>query len=227
MHVQDPHEIQRLAVEVPVVLVAFDLLWLDGHDTTGLPYRDRRQLLTGLVEDGPSWRVPEHELGDGHTTLAISKQFALEGVVAKRLDSVYEPGRRSSSWLKVKNLSHQELVVGGWAPGKGSRSSTFGALLLGYYDDTGAFRYAGRVGTGFTSDTLDQIQAALAPLARDTTPFADPLESRAAEREVHFVEPRLVAEVRFTEWTSVGRIRHPAFIGLRDDKDPEDVTRDA
>ncbi len=137
MHVQDPHEIQRLAVEVPVVLIAFDLLWLDGHLTTGLPYRDRRRLLTDLVPDGPSWRVPAHELGDGHTTQAISKQFALEGIVAKRVDSVYEPGRRSSAWLKVKNLVHQEFVVGGWAPGKGSRSSTFGALLLGYYDDAG------------------------------------------------------------------------------------------
>jgi bifunctional non-homologous end joining protein LigD len=227
MHVQDPHEIERLAVEVPVALIAFDLLWLDGHLTTVLPYRDRRQLLTDLAPDGPTWRVPAHELGDGHSTLAISKEFALEGVVAKRVDSVYEPGRRSSAWLKIKNLSHQELVVGGWAPGKGARSTTFGALLLGYYDDAGAFRYAGRVGTGFTSDTLDEIQAALAPLARDTTPFVDQLESRAAEREVHFVEPRLIAEVRFTEWTSVGRIRHPAFIGLRDDKDPKDVTRDA
>ncbi len=126
----------------------------------------------------------------------------------------------------MKNLTHQEFVVGGWAPGKGARSNTFGALLLGYYDESGALRYAGRVGTGFTSDTLDQIQAALAPLERETTPFADPLESAAAEREVHFVEPRLVAEVRFTEWTSVGRIRHPAFLGLRTDKDPEDVTRD-
>ena len=96
MHVQDPHEIERLAVEVPVVYVAFDLLWLDGHLTTVLPYRDRRQLLTDLVHDGSTWRVPEHELGDGHATLEISKQFALEGVVAKRVDSVYEPGRRSS-----------------------------------------------------------------------------------------------------------------------------------
>lgn len=226
MHVQDAREIERLAIEVPVVFIVFDLLWLDGHLTTGLPYQDRRRLLAGLLRDGDTWRVPQHEVGDGRTTVAISKQFSLEGVVAKRLDSVYEPGRRSSAWLKVKNHLRQEFVVGGWAPGKGARSTTFGALLVGYYDDSGALRYAGRVGTGFTEATLDQIQRALAPVERDTSPFADPLESRAAERDVHFVEPRLVAEVRFTEWTSVGRIRHPAFLGLRTDKAPEEVTRD-
>jgi bifunctional non-homologous end joining protein LigD len=226
MHVTGAPDIRRLVEEVPVLYVAFDLLWLDGHLTTELPYLDRRKLLTDLVHDGPSWKVPSHEVGDGHASLAISKQFSLEGVVAKRVDSIYEPGRRSSAWVKVKNQVRQEFVVGGWAPGKGARSTTFGALLVGYYDDTGALRYAGRVGTGFTSDTLDAIQRALEPLERDSSPFADPLESRAIEQQVHFVEPRLVAEVRFTEWTSVGRIRHPAFLGLRTDKDPNDVRRE-
>jgi len=226
MHVQGASDIVRLSEAVPVVFVAFDLLWLDGHETMGLPYEDRRRLLTTLVHDGPTWKVPSHELGDGTTTIAISKQFALEGVVAKRVNSVYEPGRRSSAWMKVKNHVRQEFVVGGWANGKGARSSSFGALLIGYYDDSGELRYAGRVGTGFTADTLDDIQRALEPLARDESPFADPLESRAIEREVHFVEPRLIAEVRFTEWTSVGRIRHPAFLGLRTDKAPEDVHRE-
>lgn len=227
MHVQDAREIQRLALEVPVVYIAFDLLWLDGHLTTALSYADRRRLLNGLLRDGATWRVPQHEVGDGHATIAISKQFSLEGVVAKRLDSIYEPGRRSSAWLKLKNQVRQEFVIGGWAPGKGARSTTFGALLVGYYDGSGALRYAGRVGTGFTEATLDQIQQALAAIERDTSPFADPLESRAAEHEVHFVEPELVAEVRFTEWTSVGRIRHPAFLGLRTDKAPTDVTRES
>ncbi len=227
MHVRDTNEIERLAREVPVVYVVFDLLWLDGHLTTSLSYENRRRLLTTALEDGPTWRVPRHEVGDGHATVEVSKEFSLEGVVAKRLDSVYEPGRRSPAWVKVKNTMRQELVVGGWARGKGSRSPTFGALLLGYYDESGALRYAGRVGTGFTETTLAAIQAALEPLERDSSPFADPLESRAAEAEVHFVEPRLVAEVRFTEWTSVGRIRHPAFLGLRTDKPAEEVTREA
>lgn len=227
MHVQDTHEIQRLAVEVPVVYVVFDLLWLDGHLTTGLPYENRRRLLTTALDDGPTWQVPRHEVGDGHAIIQVSHNFSLEGVVAKRLDSIYEPGRRSPAWVKVKNHMSQEFVVGGWAPGKGSRSSTFGALLLGYYDDSGLLRYAGRVGTGFTESTLADIQAALEPIERDTSPFADPLESRAIEAEVHFVEPVLVAQVRFTEWTSVGRIRHPAFLGLRTDKAADEVTREA
>jgi bifunctional non-homologous end joining protein LigD len=227
MHVTAAPDIQRLAAAVPVVYVVFDLLWMDGHLTTALPYSDRRRLLAGLVSDGESWRAPSHELGDGASTIAISKQFSLEGVVAKRVDSIYEPGRRSSAWLKVKNHLRQEFVVGGWASGKGARASTFGALLVGYYDDEGALRYAGRVGTGFSADTLDDIQRTLEPLARDSTPFADPLERRAVGGEVHFVEPHLVAEVRFTEWTSVGRIRHPAFLGLRHDKPPADVHREA
>jgi bifunctional non-homologous end joining protein LigD len=227
MHVQAEPEIARLAVEVPVVYIVFDLLWLDGHLTTALPYEDRRRLLTTLVPDGATWRVPAHELGDGLATIEVSHQFSLEGVVAKRVDSTYEPGRRTGAWVKVKHLMRQELVVGGWIPGQGARASTFGALLLGYYDDSGALRYAGRVGTGFTEATLDDLRSALASIARETTPFADPLESRAAEHEAHFVEPELVAEVRFTEWTEHGRIRHPAFLGLREDKPAREVTRES
>jgi bifunctional non-homologous end joining protein LigD len=227
MHVQAEHEIERLAIEVPVVYIVFDLLWLDGHVTMGLPYADRRHLLSQLVPEGETWRVPTHELGDGATTRELSKQFSLEGVVAKRVDSTYEPGRRSAAWIKIKNLMGQELVIGGWLPGKGARSTTFGALLLGYYDAAGELRYAGRVGTGFSEAVLGEVQAALAPLARDSTPFADPLESRAAEREAHFVAPELVAQIRFTEWTQTGRIRHPAFLGLRDDKPARDVTRES
>jgi bifunctional non-homologous end joining protein LigD len=226
MHVQGATDIRRLAHEVPVEYIVFDLLWLDGHVTTGLPYLERRRLLTTLVPDGDAWRVPSHEVGNGHATIEISKQFELEGVVAKRVDSIYEPGRRSSAWVKVKNQRQQEFVIGGWVEGKGARSTTFGALLIGYYDDAGALRYAGRVGTGFNEAMLDRIQSALAPLARDTSPFADPLESRAIERESHFVEPQLVAQVRYTEWTSSGRIRHPAFLGLRPDKPAREVTRE-
>jgi bifunctional non-homologous end joining protein LigD len=226
MHVTAGAEIDRLAVEVPVAYLVFDLLWLDGHATTSLTYEERRRLLRSLVPDGPSWQVPPHEVGTGEATLAVSKKFALEGVVAKRLDSRYEPGRRSSAWRKYKHQLRQEMVVGGWLPGKGARASTFGALLVGYYDDDGALRYAGRVGTGFNERSLASIHAELVALARPTSPFVDPLENRVSERDARFVEPRLVAEVRFTEWTGGGRIRHPAFLGLRTDKAPEDVTRE-
>jgi bifunctional non-homologous end joining protein LigD len=225
MHVTQPSEIARLTSAVPIVYLVFDLLWLDGRLVTGLPYTDRRKLLAGLVPDGDAWRVPPAEEGDGSAMLAVSRQFDLEGIVAKRLDSLYEPGRRTTAWRKVKLHLQQELVVGGWLSGKGARSATFGALLLGYYDETGALRYAGRVGTGFTERTLASLQAALAARERPTSPFADPLEDRTTERAAHWVEPELVAEVRLSEWTASGRIRHPVFLGLRDDKDPREVTR--
>ena len=197
-----------------------------GRHTRALTYEERRRLLVALVADGPSWRVPPHAVGSGDATIAVSEQYALEGVVAKRLDSRYESGRRTSAWQKYKLHLHQEFVVGGWLPGKGARSSTFGALLLGYHDAGGALRYAGRVGTGFDERTLASIQATLQSLARPSSPFVDPLENRTAEREARFVEPTLVAEIRFTEWTAAGRIRHPAFLGVRTDKPATDVVRE-
>jgi bifunctional non-homologous end joining protein LigD len=223
MHVQAEPDIGRLAVEVPVVYVVFDLLWLDGHLTTGLRYEDRRRLLAPLVPDGAAWRVPAHELGDGHATIAVSHEFALEGVMAKRLDSFYEPGRRTPAWVKIKNHLSQELVIGGWVPGKGARATTFGALLLGYYDD-GALRYAGKVGTGFDQEMLRDLGGRLRALKRDDPPFADAASIK--ERGVTWVEPELVAEIGFTEWTGAGRLRHPRFLGLRDDKAARDVVRE-
>jgi bifunctional non-homologous end joining protein LigD len=226
MHVTGP-EVARRAAETPILYVVFDLLHFDGNDMFSLPYLDRRFLMGEIVEPGDHWQVPGHQIGDGESLLQATKDRGLEGVVAKRVDSTYEPGRRSAAWIKIKNLMGQELVIGGWLPGKGARSTTFGALLLGYYDAAGELRYAGRVGTGFSEAVLGEVKAALAPLARDSTPFADPLESRAAEREAHFVAPELVAQIRFTEWTQTGRIRHPAFLGLRDDKPARDVTRES
>jgi bifunctional non-homologous end joining protein LigD len=226
MHVTDRGEIARLSVEVPVDYLLFDILWVDGRTVTDLPYEERRALLRELVSDGPSWRVPPHAVGSGEPTISVSKQFQLEGVVAKRVDSRYEPGRRSTNWLKYKLHQEQEFVVGGWLPGQGARSTTFGALLLGYHDADGALRYAGRVGTGFNERALDSIHDALLRLERPASPFVDPLEHRAAQREARWVEPELVAQVRFTEWTAVGRIRHPAFLGLRDDKPAREVTRE-
>ncbi|MGH9033869.1 MAG: non-homologous end-joining DNA ligase, partial [Acidimicrobiia bacterium] len=221
MHVTAESTIRRLAREVPVVFLAFDLLWLDGHSTLELPYTDRRRLLEQLGVDGVSWQTPPYYL-DGPALCEATRDAGLEGVVAKRLDSPYQPGTRSRTWLKVKNHQAQELVIGGWLPGQGAREGSIGALLLGYYDDEARFRYAGKVGTGFTASELAHLRKLLAPLRRDTSPFDPP----ARIRDATYVEPRLVAQVRFTEWTKAGVVRHPAYLGLRDDKDPTEVVRE-
>jgi bifunctional non-homologous end joining protein LigD len=142
-------------------------------------------------------------------------------LVAKRLDSRYLPGRRTRAWLKVKNTLSQELVIGGWLPGRGRREGTLGAILVGYHDDSDGrrLRYAGRVGSGFTDDELDRLAGLLDPLQRDESPF----EGRQPPRESVFVEPRLVAEVQFREWTAARTLRAPVYKGLRADKDPAEV----
>ncbi|HEY3700919.1 MAG TPA: hypothetical protein VGL32_01550, partial [Acidimicrobiales bacterium] len=151
----------------------------------------------------------------------------LEGLVAKRLESVYRPGRRSPSWIKVKNVKRQELVVGGWLSGQGNRSGRLGALLVGYYQG-GELRYAGRVGSGFTDQELDRLAALLAPLARPTSPFTPPPELPAeVARQGQFVEPDLVAEVAFSEWTHLGTLRAPRYKGMRTDVDPRTIVREA
>ena len=225
MHVDAEREIRRLATELPAVLVIFDLLWLDGHSTMTLPYAERRRRLLDLKLSGAAWQTPPHEVGDGSATLGVIKQFGLEGVVAKRLDSPYEAGRRSRAWLKWKLLLRQELVVGGWMPGTAGRTGQIGSLLVGYYDQPGddeaTLHYAGRVGTGFTQDELARLEAKLAPLRRSTSPFAGKMPKGAV-----FVEPELVVEVRFTEWTAGGSVRQPAYLGERTDKVPTEVTRE-
>jgi bifunctional non-homologous end joining protein LigD len=222
MHVTDPRDVRRRMDLYPVAFMAFDVLWLDDRSTMGLPYAERRVLLDGLGIDHPCWSTPRHHLGDGAALLAATRARGMEGIVAKRLDSSYEPGRRSRAWIKVKSKPRQDVVVGGWIPGSGNRSGRVGALLAGYYRD-GHLQFAGRVGTGFTEKTLDDLARMLAPLERATSPFATP----GAPKEARFVEPVLVAEVEFGEWTAGGTMRHPSFKGFRDDVSPEDVVREA
>jgi bifunctional non-homologous end joining protein LigD len=233
--------IRRRVAEVPVTFIAFDVIRLDGGDLTEEPYERRRELLAGLEFDGPSWQAPGHHHGSGAELLAAARERGLEGIVAKQLDSPYCPGRRTSYWLKTRARRGQELVIGGYNPGEGSRRGRIGSLLVGYWDATpeeakrlgreGRLVYAGGVGTGFTEKMLDRLGELLAPLVRDTNPFelgVDPV----AKRRYHpggppvFVEPALVCEVEFTEWTDEGTLRQPAFKGLRDDKDPREVVRE-
>jgi len=221
MHLRDPGAIEQIARQVPVAYMVFDLLWLDGHLVTDAAYAQRRGLLADLALRGPSWQSPPAS-DDGAEAFAISQQLGFEGVVAKRIDSRYEPGRRSTAWRKVKHQRRQEFVVGGWLEGEGSRGGRIGALLIGYYDNGDALKYAGRVGTGFTEAELDRLARLLAPVATTENPFAD----KGLPRDSHFVVPELVAQVRFTEWTEGGRIRHPAYLGQRDDKSAAEVRRE-
>jgi len=225
MHVSSETAVRRLAKETPVTYVIFDLLWLDGHSLMELPYTERRARLAELeLGDGGRWRVPDYVIGHGAQLLAATAEQGLEGVIAKRLDSTYEPGRRTPSWLKIKNTARQEVVVGGWVPGDGKRRDRIGALLVGVRDDDGGLRHVGRVGTGFTEAELDRLAEKLRPLERDDSPFA-PGGPKIPRGSV-FADPELVAEVEFREWTDGGQLRAPSYKGLRDDKPTELVVRE-
>lgn len=221
MGVGSAAEVRRRMREVPVTYIVFDVLHLDGHSLMEQPYSKRREALEALQLEGPAWQTPAHHVGEGSALLAAVTRAALEGVMAKRLDSAYLAGRRSSSWIKIKAQRRQEFVIGGWAEG---RAHAIGALLVGYFDakPPDMLRYAGRVGTGFTQNALTDIENRLRPLEIAATPFSGPVRGG----QVHFVQPVLVCEVAFTEWTRSGTLRHPAFKGLRDDKDPRCVVRE-
>jgi bifunctional non-homologous end joining protein LigD len=221
MHLTSDHAVRRLAEREPVSYIIFDLLFHDGHSLLEKPYSERRERLLALGLNGPTWQTPAHHVGDGAAMLAASRAQGLEGVLAKRLDCPYTPGKRSSGWIKVKNVRTTNVVVGGWMPGEGNRSGRLGALLVGFYED-GELRYAGRVGTGFSQAELDRLKGILDPLERPDSPFA----ARQPPRTARFVEPELVASVNYGEWTQARTLRHPVYQGLRDDIAPADVAFD-
>jgi bifunctional non-homologous end joining protein LigD len=228
MLTSDPSKVGLLAAETPATFVIFDLLHLDGHDTIDLPYVNRRRLLTDLVEPDAGWMVPAHRVGDGADLFAAAAAQGLEGIMAKRLDSPYRPGKRSPAWRKCKVRRGQEVVIGGWTPGDGGRARRLGSLLVGVRDpgdEGGPLRFAGGVGTGFTDATLADLQARLGPLATNACPF-DPPPTGAHVRHARWVTPELVAQVEFAEWTTDGRMRHPSYLGLRTDKKPAAVVRE-
>jgi bifunctional non-homologous end joining protein LigD len=204
---------------VAVYLYLFDVLHLDGYDTCRLPLRARNALLRRSVAFGGPLRFTPHRNTQGRALFGDACRKGWEGLIAKRADSPYV-GKRSRDWLKLKCGNEQELVIGGYTEPHGSREE-LGALLLGYYD-RGRLRYAGKVGTGFDRETLRDLARRLAPLRRPDSPFAD----EAPARGTIWVEPRLVAQIGFSEWTRDGRLRHPRFLGLREDKDPGDVVRE-
>jgi bifunctional non-homologous end joining protein LigD len=218
--------IRERAASQPVALMLFDVLWLAGHSACDLPYRERRELLEHLALAGPSWQTPPATFGagggSGDAVLEASRTLGLEGVVAKRIDSPYRPGRRSDSWRKVKTTLGQELVVGGWLPGAGRLAGQLGSLLVGYHDAAGDLQFAGRVGSGIDGTARGRLERALTPLRRDDSPFVVTPKLPSPQ----WAEPQLVVEVAFHEWTTAGVLRAPRYRGLRDDKPARDVVRE-
>jgi bifunctional non-homologous end joining protein LigD len=224
MHVADAAQARRLAAEVPVSYLAFDLLWLEGRLLLGEQYRVRRGLLDQLAVAGPRWQAPPAFTGEpAADILRVSVLQGLEGIVAKRLDSRYVQ-KRSPSWRKIKNVLRQEVVVGGWRPGKAGRAGQIGSLLVGI-GGTDGLGYAGHVGSGLTDHDLALLGGRLAALRRNTPPFAGPVPPEHA-RDAVWTEPLLVVDVAFSGWTSAGMMRHPVYKGLRTDKDPAQVIRE-
>jgi bifunctional non-homologous end joining protein LigD len=210
-----------LRAEVPVYYYIFDVLWAGNRDMRPLPLRQRKQILRGLLTFAGPLRFTEHRDTDGEAYFRQACASGWEGVIAKRADAPYRAGR-TRDWLKFKCEAGQEFVIGGFTDPRGTRTG-FGALLLGYYDPGHELVYAGKVGTGFTRQTLNSLHATLAGLEPDRPPFD---RGHLPRSGVHWVQPRLVAQVGFSEWTTDGELRHPRFQGLRDDKDPADVIRE-
>lgn len=225
MHQRQPAAVAHLARTVPVTFMAFDILHLDSESTIALPYTERRGLLESTLTPGYRWQVPVWFAGHAEQAFDASRQLGLEGVVCKRMNSPYRPGRRSPEWTKVKNVSAVEVVIGGWKPGGGRRSGMIGSLLLGAYDPAGRLRYVGHVGTGFTQAMLRDLGELLAPLEREEPPFDEPVPREHA-RDAHWVEPRVVGEVQYAEVTGDGRLRHPSWRGLRPDREPSEASTD-
>ncbi len=226
LHVTSKPAIEKLRFSNPASFFAFDLLYLDGRSMAELPYDERRAALESLKLQGETFATPPSITNTaGSKVMDIARERGLEGVVIKRRDSRYAPGSRSGSWIKVKNFRTQEVVIGGWTEGKGERDGSLGALLLGLPSDEG-LTYVGKVGTGFTAATRKDLLRRLAPLARKSTPFSEPL-SRTESALAHFVRPTIVGEVQFAEWTNDGNLRQPSWRGLRTDKSANEVVREA
>ncbi|MEV6945023.1 non-homologous end-joining DNA ligase [Streptomyces sp. NPDC051172] len=216
-----PGRAARQAAKAPVHVVLFDVMHLGGQDLTALPYARRREQLEQLGLHGPFWSTPAALVGHGEQALRATREHGLEGLVCKRLDSAYEPGVRSRAWIKIRNMRSEDVVVGGWLPGKGRLSGLFGAVLVGQRA-AGRLRYVGSVGTGWSEAERSQLAALLQAAATDVCPF-DPVPSVPGAR---WVVPRLVGEVRYSTRTRAGMLRQPSWLRLRPDLAPEDASAD-
>ncbi len=197
----------------PAVFHAFDVLAIDDHDITSLPYESRRSLLEGVLDPGPNWIVPAHRIGGGAELLAATAAAGLEGIMAKRLGSTYRPGTRTNDWCKVKNRTEIEVTIGGFSAGTGNRATTFGALLVGRRLDDGSLPFAGGVGTGFSATTLRALAVQLSGLITPDPPFSTPVPA-LHQRGATWVRPDLRALIEIAELTNDGYVRHASFIRL-------------
>ena len=216
--IADPERARRTGIAVYYYL--FDIPHLEGYGTTRLPERTRKRVLRGALDFHGHVRFLPHRNRDGEKLFVEACRKGLEGLIAKRAESTYS-GKRSSDWLKLKCSHEQELVIGGFTAPHGKRTD-FGALLVGYYED-GTLRYAGKVGTGFDQRTLTDLGRGMRKLERADPPFID---VHPVPKGTHWIEPKLVGQFAFSEWTRDGRLRHPRYLGLRDDKRAEDVVRE-
>ncbi|WP_236569811.1 ATP-dependent DNA ligase [Streptomyces mexicanus] len=216
-----PGRAARRAAQIPVHLILFDVMHLGGQSLLALPYLRRRERLEALGLQGPYWSTPRALVGHGERALAATREHGLEGLVCKRLDSVYEPGVRSRAWIKIRNMRSEDVIVGGWLPGKGRLTGLPGAVLVGQRGG-GRLRYVGSVGTGWSEAERTQLAALPADLATKACPF-DPVPAAPG---AHWVLPRLVGEVRYSVRTRAGRLRQPSWLRLRPDLSPEESAAD-
>ncbi|MDT0609342.1 ATP-dependent DNA ligase [Streptomyces lancefieldiae] len=216
-----PGRAAHRAGRVPVHLVLFDALHLGPRSLLRLPYTRRREQLADLALDGPSWSTPAALVGHGEQALRATREHGLEGLVCKRLDSVYEPGVRSRAWIKIRNMRSEDVVVGGWLPGKGRLTGLPGAVLVGQRA-AGRLRYVGGVGTGWSAAERTELAALLRAAATDVCPF-EPVPPVPGAR---WVVPRLVGEVRYSTRTREGMLRQPSWLRLRPDLAPEESAAD-
>jgi bifunctional non-homologous end joining protein LigD len=235
MGLSSPAAVKAKMKQQPVDYVIFDLLHLDGRCVRDLPYVQRRELLDGLGLDGPRWRTPRYRLGGGADLLEAARRQGLEGIVAKRCDSPYRPGKRSGEWVKTRVWRRQEFVIGGYIPGEGRRAKRVGSLLVGYYDQRSSelrkgqeqeLHFAGGVGSGLNEKQIDFLTKELRARERPDSPFDMGKPAGPKARFAVWCEPELVCEVSWTEWTNEGTLRQPAFKGMRDDKDPREVVKE-